>query len=186
MPQLLTFPFHSVFLAIPLKDQAKWQFQVLQQSLKPFEDILSFQNTQSPHLTLQFWPEVMKIEYTQILEQCRQIAAKATPFTLKIEGIGTFGSRGEDRVLFLDVPFSDELARLRKLCPWPLGQPFSPHVTLARIRHPQRFVVVKKKVLKALGNIQYSMNVDLLRLYAEVDGRKQTAMNEWKIGKGKF
>ena len=186
-----SFPLKRVFVALPLEREAKWQFQALQEALKPFADILRFQNAASPHLTLQFWQEVMEIEYHQIVKQMENIALKSKPFTMKCTGVSTFGSRlrtgshsgvqarGEDRVLFLDIAFSEELARLRKLCPWPSGKPFSPHITLARIEHPQRFAVQKKKVLKALEGSAFAIPVDRLRLFAEIDGRKQTPIAEY-------
>ncbi|MEK7218587.1 MAG: 2'-5' RNA ligase family protein, partial [Patescibacteria group bacterium] len=123
----------------------------------------------------------MEIEYGQILKQSQEIARKAKPFSLKIEGAGTFGSRGEDRVLFLVVPFSEELARVRKLCPWPSAQPFSPHITLARIRHPQRFRIEKKKIMKRVEDAEFTMDASVLRLYAEVHGAKQTPLEEFRL-----
>ena len=177
-----SFPLRSAFLALPLEGKSKWQFQALQEELKPYQDILAFQNPRSPHLTLQFWRELMEIEYHQVCDQVQKIAVAASPFILKIEGVGTFGSRGENRVLFLTVPFSEELARLKKKCPWPFLEPFSPHITLARIRHPQRFTVVKKKVMKLLGGISLEVQVDRLRLYADVQGIKQTSIGEYAFG----
>ena len=79
-------------------------------------------------------------------------------------------------MLFLTTPFSDELARLRKSCPWPLGQAFSPHITVARIRHPQRFAIEKKKIMKVFKDVEIALPVTLLRLYAEVNGQKQTPL----------
>lgn len=180
MNQLL-FPLKAVFIAIPLEESAKRQFQALQEALKDFGEILSFQNPLSPHLTVQYWPTLMEIEFRQILRQAETLATKAMPFTLKILGVDTFGSRGQDTVLFLKVPFSDPLARLRKLCPWPQGTSFSPHITLARIRHPQRFAVVRKNILKALKGTAFETPVDRLRLYAEVDGRKQTPLMDFLL-----
>ncbi len=177
----LQFPLRSTFLAVPLEGKAKWLFQALQEELKDWEDILAFQNPQSPHITLQFWPLLMEIEYHQILKQSQVLAEKVVPFALKIQGTGTFRARGEDHVLFLQVPFSDELARLRKACPWPLSKPFSPHLTLARIRHPQKFNVHKKLILKKVEDAAFSIDVNLLRLYAEVHGIKQTPLQDYPL-----
>lgn len=171
-------------------------FQETQKRLKEYESIFRFQNPDSPHLTLQFWKEIMEIEYYQIIPQSKKIADASELFTLKVQGISTFGSatwahssapvrgsRGEDRVLYLDVPFSDELARLKKRCPWPNIEPFSPHITLAWIKHPQRFRVHKKKIMKLLDGVECEMPVDRLRLYAEVNGVKQTALQDFPFQK---
>ena len=177
----LSFPLRSTFLALPLEGKPKWLFQALQEELRPFDDILSLQNPQTSHLTLQFWKEVMEIEYGQISGQAQKIAAASSPFSLRVTGVDMFGSHGEDRVIFLSVAFSDELARLKKSCPWPSDGKFSPHITLARIRHPQKFAVQKKKILKALGEVDFEIPVELLRLYAEVDGRKQTPLEDFSL-----
>jgi len=188
----LTFPLPRVFIGLPLEDEAKRQYQALQETLKPYEEILRFQNAQQPHFTLQFWPEVMEIEWDQIFEQSAKVAGKAEPFTVRATEPETFGKRGEDRVLFLDIAFSDELARLKKSCPWPsdpserpngrAGKPFAPHLTIARIRHPQKFAVKKKEILKLLKDAEFDIPIDRLRLYAEVEGVKQTPMKDFVFG----
>ena len=102
----MIFPLRSAFIALPLEGDARDHFRELQEHLKEHEEILSLQNPASPHLTLQFWQSVMEIEYHQILKQAEAIAGKAEPFSLKIEGVETFGDKGRDKVLFLTVPFS--------------------------------------------------------------------------------
>lgn len=176
-------PLRSAFLALPLEGDAKRHFHALQETLKPWESFLRFQNPQSPHLTLYFWPSLMKIEYEPIVETARNIAASATTFEIRLTSIETFGGKSDDTVLYIAPQFSPELADLKKRCPWPNppGKPFHPHVTLARIAHPQRFRVEKKKILKALGDIDVIMTVDRLRLYAEVDGWKQTPLEEFPL-----
>jgi 2'-5' RNA ligase len=178
----LTFPLRRYFLALPLEDEAKWQFQALQEELREFEDCLRFQNPQSPHLTLQFWSEIMEIEYDQISRQVEIIAEKAQTFTLSVTEAGTFGNRQEDRVLYLDIAFSEELARLKKSCPWPSEKPFTPHLTLARVKHPQRFVRAKKQVMKLLKDCAFEIPVDRIRAYAEIGGIKQTEIGEFVFG----
>jgi len=172
----IMFPLHSVFLALPLEGEAKCKFRALQEEIREWEEILSFQNPQSPHMTLMFWPEIGELEFQGIVEQSGKIAARHPPFSVNATGIDTFGSRGEDKVLFLTVAFSDELARIKKACPWSDGKPFAPHITVARIRHAQRFNVEKKKILKTLESPSFPIPFDRLRLYGEVDGRKQAPL----------
>lgn len=124
----------------------------------------------------------MEIEYYQIIPQTKRIADAMAPFQLKIQGVSTFGSNKEDRVLYLDIPFSEELARLKKRCPWPSLEPFRPHITLARMKHPQRFEVERKKILKMVGEPQFTVQVDRLRLYAEIEGKKQMPMQDFMLG----
>jgi 2'-5' RNA ligase len=179
----LSFPLQSAFLALPLEGQPKWQFQAIVEELKPYRDILRFQNPQSPHLTLYFWKELLKIEYDQIIPQAEKIAAKTSPFQLHVNGSDTFGKPGEERVLFLTVAFSPELATLKKLCPWPNppDQPFHAHITIARINHPQKFTVHKKKIMKVLEGIEFDVPVSLMRFYAEINDVKQTPLHDFSF-----
>jgi 2'-5' RNA ligase len=164
-----------------LEGKPKWLFQAAQEALREYEEVLSFQNPQTPHLTLQYWPQLMEIEYGRICQQAVKLSSHVASFSLKVLGAKAFGSRGEDHVLYLDIPFSDELARLKKACPWPSAQPFSPHITLARIRHPQRFHIHKKHVMKALSDVSFELPVSMLRLYGEVHGRKQTPLQDFSF-----
>ncbi|MFA5800027.1 MAG: 2'-5' RNA ligase family protein [Candidatus Peribacteraceae bacterium] len=182
MGALLHFPLRSAFLALPLEGEAKWQFQALQEALRPFEESMRFQNPATPHLTLFFWPEVLELEYEGIVRQAEKIASAAQPFMLKVTNAATFGERGEDRTLYLEIALSPELALIKKSCPWSEGRPFKPHITLARIRHPQRFHVWKKKVMKAVEGAVFDIPIDRLRLYAEIEGRKQTPLEDFVFG----
>ena len=181
----ISFPVRSAFLALPLENDAKWQFQALQLLLEPYREFLSFQNPQSPHLTLIFWRELLEIEYQPIIDQATKIAVKSEPFTLMINGADTFGKSGDERVLFLTVEFSPQLATLKKMCPWPQQKEFHPHITVARVKHSQKFSVHKKKIMKIMKvfeDVNFAMHIDRLRLYAEIDGRKQTALQDFEFG----
>lgn len=175
----MDFPLHSAFVAIPLTGQAKRQFHAYHEALKPFEDFLRLQKPETPHLTLRFWRSLMEIEYYQVMAECENVARHAKPFMLPIEGFETFNHKGIDSVVFLKPVFSPELATVKKLCPWPNEQPFHPHITIARVSHPQKFIVHKKKVLKALEDVAFTMEVDRIALYASVNGVNQTVLKEF-------
>ena len=176
----LSFPLHRAFLAIPLEGEAKEKYQELQERLQPYEKLFRFQKPESPHLNLYYWLELMEIEYGQVARQVEKIAAALVPFTLTVTGVGTFGSeRKLERVLFLEVAYSSELASLKKRCPWPNNRPFHPHITLARMRNPNAFRVKRKKIMKLFKDVSFEIPCDRLRLYAEVDGVKQTPLRDF-------
>jgi 2'-5' RNA ligase len=178
-----TFPLRSGFLALPLEGEAKRQFQQWQAKLQFLGDIVSFQKSDVPHLTLSYWPEIMAIEYSQILTQSAKIAGQLRPFTFSVNGCDTFGKPGRDDVLFLSVAFSPELAVAKKKCPWPeLYSPFHPHITLLRIKHQEKFQLQKKAVLKALKGVAFDVPVDRLRLFANVDGVSQVPLQDFPFG----
>lgn len=175
----IVFPLRSAFLAIPLEGEALMEFHRLQEHLKGYEDCLRLQNPASPHLTLMYWPSLMEIELRHIVEQSEKIARKTEKFDLVVNGTATFGGQGRDRVVFLSVHFSPELASLKKMCPWTDGREFSPHITLARIKHPERFSIAKKKIMKPLKGAEFSVHVDRLKLYGEIGGKKQAPIRDF-------
>lgn len=174
----MSFPLRSTFLAIPMEGEAKQRFMVCQQLLSDAADCLTLQRPDTPHLTLMFWPEVGELEYRGIGEQAAKIAARTAPFSLSVTGPGTFGVRGRDAVLFFEVAFSPELALLKKACPWTDRREFHPHITIARIHHPERFVIIKKDVFKQLHGQTFAMHCRTLRLYGNVGGHKQTPLQD--------
>lgn len=186
---MLTFPLLRAFIAIPLEGEAREHFKEVQSRLREFEELFRFQDAKTAHLNLYFWPTLMEIEYEQVLKQTEKIAARTQPFTMEVTEAGTFGGDhgGLERVLFLSVARSDELATLKKLCPWPQGgplwgpntRPFVPHITLARMRNPNAFRVHRKKVMKPLKDVSFSIPCDRLQLYGEVDGVKQTPVRDF-------
>lgn len=173
----LHFPLHSAFLALPLTGEAKRRFAAIVESLEPFKDLMRFQHLQSPHLTLQFWPELMEMEYQDVWDESKIIADASYPFEVTVTGADTF----HDRVLFLQIEPSAHLEAIRKRCPWQSDRPFSPHITLARIKHPDRFVQHKSEVMKILQGVRFLIRFDRLRLYAEVDRIKQTPIGEFEF-----
>ncbi|MDB4978013.1 MAG: hypothetical protein JWM56_199 [Candidatus Peribacteria bacterium] len=187
----LFFPLRSAFVALPLEGDALRTFIAIQNTLTGFADFLRLQNPGSPHLTLYFWKELMEIEYYQVTAQLQKIADHTPPFTIHVTGADVFGHKGQDRVLYLTIGFSEELARLKKSCPWPniarnnsASLPthiFYPHSTLARIHHPDRFAVHKKKIMKLLSDVSFNIPANRLRLYAEVDNRKQTPLQDYML-----
>lgn len=179
----LAFPLRSGFLALPFEDDAMKAFAECQERLAFLGEIASFQKPTTPHLTLSYWPEMMEIEYGQVQEQAATIAERLRPFTYAIDGVDTFGKPGRDEVLYLKPAFSPELATAKKQCPWPnLYNPWQPHVTLLRVKHPERFERQKKEVLKAMKDVRFNVAVHRLRLYANVAGESQVPLADFPFG----
>ena len=92
------------------------------------------------HLTLRFFGDVDTQTANEFAEE---LARMRTPqFSLQLDGLGAFGGR-EPRVIWAGVTPNDSLNTLqraheRAACNAglaPEGRKFSPHVTLARLRH---------------------------------------------------
>ena len=179
----LKFPVKRTFIALPLENEAKWQYQLIQENLNSYEKIFRFQNPASPHLTLYFWSELMEIEYDDVIKKVEAIARRSKPFTIEVTSASTNESegRGLPRVLWMNIKRCDELASIKKQCPWPNTRPFSPHITIARMRNPNDFIAHRKKIMKLVKDISFDIPVDRIRLYAEIDGVKQTPIRDFLL-----
>ena len=96
------------------------------------------------HLTLRFIGEVDDGKAEAIVAALRQPLTLA-PFRVRWDGLGSFPTRGAPRVLWVGVAEGREGlmqaeamigARLAALGIAPEGRPYSPHLTLARVRDP--------------------------------------------------
>ena len=179
----MSFPLKRAFIALPLEGEAKEKLRELQIRFQAYDDMLRFQNPETAHLTLYFWQELMEIEYEDMVKRVAKIAERTSPFTLKVLAAETSidPKTKLDRVLWLTIVRSEGLAKLKKLCPWPNIQPFSPHITVARISKPHDFIIHKKKIMKLLKNVSFDIPVDRIRLFAEIECEKQTPLRDFPL-----
>ena len=97
------------------------------------------------HLTLAFLGEIDDERLALATEAARTAAAQVNPFSYRLSGSGVFGSTQQPRVVWMgiDEP-TGRMLRLQSLLTRELARrdfeqdtrPFSPHLTLARIKHP--------------------------------------------------
>ena len=99
-------------------------------------------NPEGIHLTLKFLGEVERNRIEHIVDEVRRVAKAYRPFTLELEGLGGFPSRGAPRVLWVGITGDTEpmLALQRELeeALELLGfskerRGFRPHLTFARV-----------------------------------------------------
>ena len=132
------------FIAIELPDELKAGLSRLQARLKVGEQPwVKWVDTDSIHLTLKFLGNVA-IGRTGEITRAMEVAARGTsPFDLKVKDLGVFpnlrrvqvvwvGISGEvDKISQLQQNIESNLARLGFA---PESRPFTPHLTLARLR----------------------------------------------------
>jgi len=132
------------FIAIELPDEVKAGLSRLQARLKVGEQPwVKWVDTDSIHLTLKFLGNVA-IGRTGEITRAMEVAARGTfPFDLKVKDLGVFpnlrrvqvvwvGISGEvDKISQLQQNIESNLARLGFV---PESRPFTPHLTLARLR----------------------------------------------------
>jgi len=99
------------------------------------------------HLTLKFLGEIPQASVADFSNAASRAVVGLTPFSIRLEQAGAFPKHGQPRVLWMGITdcsgglgelharLEDESGRIgfKKE-----GRPFHPHLTIARVRQPQR------------------------------------------------
>jgi 2'-5' RNA ligase len=107
---------------------------------------VSWERADKLHITLKFLGEIAPNRLQALSDAASRAAQGTQPFILALEGAGAFPPRGLPRILWLGINDSSGwLAQLQSGLEEECerigfareGRPFSPHLTIARIRAPQ-------------------------------------------------
>jgi 2'-5' RNA ligase len=164
-----------LFIAIDVDEHARGAIARISSDLRTQIDPrakMSWVRPERMHLTLHFFAHADEGLERRILSALDE-PVREPSFHLSFEGLGFFPERGSPRVLWLGV--REGLAELRRLhqifagrnlsraLPAGAGKPFTPHLTLARIRNR-----VPRGQLEDIGSIQASAGpcaIDRVTLY---------------------
>ena len=133
------------FIAIELGDEARNYLTRELRRLAQTLPHLRWVDSQTLHLTLSFLGELDDEQLDQATQATIDTAVNEKPFTLRIGSLGTFGPPRSPRVVWIGV--TDNTPRLLALQKHltallaeqgfpPEDRPYSPHLTLARIKDP--------------------------------------------------
>ena len=126
------------------------------------------------HLTLKFFGYVSEADIANISRVVNNNIVDVKPFTLNVRRAGVFPSVNRARVLWLGMDGDvDTLIRLQKEIDKALqgygfemeNRPFSPHVTLARIKEPKGLIGLAKIIEKSEDYAAGSFSVSGLNLF---------------------
>jgi len=132
------------FIAIELPDPVKDSLSSLEDGLRPAEHpYVKWVNPQGIHLTLKFLGNIATDQVPRIIEAITSASQGLSPLKLQIGGLGAFPNLQRPRVIWVAVTGEvDPLIALQRDIDQalvPLGfaiekRPFSPHLTLGRLR----------------------------------------------------
>ena len=132
-----------LFVAIALNDAVKAELRKAQRALAAFDRTARWVTQDQMHLTLKFLGEVPDAQVEAICTAAGLAAAAMVPFELTVGGCGCFPPKGPVRVVWVGTEEpGGVLARGNEACEahyaelgFPReGRPFSPHLTLGRVR----------------------------------------------------
>ena len=132
------------FIAIELPDEVKSGLAQLQAQLKTGKQPpVKWVNPYSIHLTLKFLGNIAVDKISEITGAMEAAAQGISPFHLKVKDLGVFPNLRRVQVVWVGLNGEvDQLSRLQQgiesnLAPLgftPESRPFTPHLTLARLR----------------------------------------------------
>ncbi|MDH7593894.1 MAG: RNA 2',3'-cyclic phosphodiesterase [Methanomicrobiales archaeon] len=147
-----------IFIAIDLPTEIKRQIGECQKALALSESRLNLVNPEMAHITLKFIGEVMPEMAERVSSELDSISF--SPFEMIVEGISG-DNRHRPRVIWANVSDGGVCARLANEVEHRLlrlgiereRRPFTPHVTLARVKrfHPSLLKAVDEISQRMLG-----------------------------------
>jgi 2'-5' RNA ligase len=131
------------FIAVELEPTVQSQLALIIQQLKTsVPGKVKWTPEKNLHLTLKFLGDVHTWEISSLHQMMRNIANQARSFSTKVDHLGAFPSPNNPRVVWAGLSAAGELVRLaraieessRKLGYDAEEKPFTPHLTLGRVR----------------------------------------------------
>ena len=131
------------FIAVAVDDGIIARLAALQGELRRADAPVSWVRPEGMHLTLKFLGNVPEARIPDIGDALREVAAGRATFRVSMEGTGAFPNPRRPRVIWADVRDGRETlvelagavdAALAGLGFPPEDRPFSPHLTLGRVK----------------------------------------------------
>jgi 2'-5' RNA ligase len=166
------------FLAIELAEEARAYLERELQKLRSSLPQVSWTDPAGLHLTLAFLGELDDQRLAQAAEAGMEAASQHKPFTLRIAELGTFGPPHQPRVIWTGI--AGNLTRLLALHAtlaasltsrgFPAEErPYSPHLTLARLKTPlsQQDLATLQQLIATSQNVQTARSPQLAPFSSE-------------------
>jgi 2'-5' RNA ligase len=185
------------FIAIELPDDLKLALTRLQSQLRSGSQApVKWVDPYSIHLTLKFLGNISQDIVGNITAALEEAVRGISPFHLEVKGLGVFPSLRRVQVVWVGV--TGEVDRLRQLQQHvestlaPLGftpesRPFTPHLTLARLRDratPDERQKLGQLIASTSFDTAYSLDVDsvhLMRSQLTREGAVYTRLSSIKL-----
>jgi len=136
------------FLSVPVPREVSSKKNMLYSTLENVDGDINWVKNIQLHLTLKFLGHTPESSIDNVIDHVKKITPNTQPFDLKIEKTGCFPVSTRPRTLWLGVegtlkPLFTMVESIETVLE-SLGFPrsdreFSPHITLARIKYPQKY-----------------------------------------------
>jgi 2'-5' RNA ligase len=136
-------------------------------------------DSENLHLTIKFIGETVQEKIEEIAKVLNQSLLHQAPFSLEISGLGMYPNNTNPRVIWLGVTGGEPLIAMHNMLDQKLaslgiqreGRPFSPHLTIARLRRNTDTASIKR-IGKTLSQFRVDslglFNIDHVQLFQSV------------------
>lgn len=156
------------------------------------EENFSWVNKNKLHLTLKFIGNTSPSQIKRINDELKPAAEMFDSFTFRLAGIGFFKNKGIPKVLFVKIAESEKLnqlvseieKRMAAIGFQPESRPFSPHITIARIKFLKNSSVFYKTVDKYEDTLFQIVNINEIVFYESIlkaEGTQYIPLNTFKL-----
>ena len=130
------------FICLELPETIRVQAEALQRRLAGLGDKIRWVNPTNLHLTLRFLGELSRSQVETVCLAVRCAAARVDGFSIRFSGTGCFPSVRRPKVFWIGITETTDLVRLFQAIEEELFsagfprevRPFSPHLTVGRVR----------------------------------------------------
>ncbi len=162
------------FLAIDLPATVKQSLSTVQQRLASSQADVKWVEPHQLHLTLKFLDEISTVQQTAAESLVRHLTSHQPVFSMSVGPVGAFPSAHAPRVLWVGVqegqrPLTALAHAIEQASPaagWPSdARPFSPHITLGRVRSARNRVALVRQMESLTWNPPPSWPATAVTLY---------------------
>lgn len=163
-----------VFIAISFNQKLTKELKEIQDQFKRLSLNASWVKPENIHLTLKFLGEIETNRISQIFDPINKTASAFSSFNLRFSKLGIFPNWNRPRIFWIGLDDKEEiLKKLKKRLELELFnvgflrdmKPFSPHLTLARLRSPNNKNLLKKEIEKFSVPLTRLIKVSEIKLY---------------------
>ncbi len=161
------------FIAVELDQEIKEALLALVRDLRATRAAVRWVDPAGMHLTLKFLGPIDEGQALRVRDILAEVASRHHPFPLRLEGTGAFPAERSPRVLWVGFAPAPELAALQNDLEEALGpegferedRDFKPHLTLGRVKGPERLSQAMSELAKHRDRSFGSMTVKKLTLF---------------------
>jgi 2'-5' RNA ligase len=178
------------FIGVPLALEQYAFFAEMMVSMNTLKLPVRLQQSDSPHVTLMYFGRIAEENLHELETRLRTIVAGMSRFFVQFYGLDHFGTTHAPRVAWIGTKHQQELVRLYDQLEREVGEfrerierrPFIPHLTIARIEDPVRYLREVKTVEGICNEYTFSWQVDRITIYGVKQGKRQMPLIDFIFG----